>query len=1110
MTKTMQRLMLLLLLSTSVLFSMAQQKKTITGTVKDNAGVGLPGITVQVKGTQTYATTNGEGLFSITTNAASPVLLFTGVGFAPREISGSDKMDVTLETSANELGGVVVTSLGLKRQAKSLGYATTTVSAKELTKAGTPNFATALYGKAPGVRIAASPGGATSGVNINIRGVNSINGRSQPLVILDGIPIRDGDYRNNDYWSDQRLRGNGLIDLNPEDIETLTVLKGSSAAALYGSDAVNGVLLVTTKSGKGKKGFTVDFNATYGVDQIAYLPRYQSIRAAGAPKHVANAGQDDNGFLTVDTNGDGVPDTRSLTNFSINFGPKFDGQPILNWKGEVIPYNVQENGYEGLFQNGSTGNYNVSVSNSSDNANVRFSLTRQDNQGLSRNSSNVKNIANFNSSLRFSPKFTTDLMVNYINQVTKNRPFSVDRMINNFGGMMGRFDNADWYFDKYKTSRGYRYVTGANTQSLTPDENIKYNGFKDAIGDYVWNLLESRPTEYNDRVIASMTHTLEIVKGLKLRGRFGTDFTSETGKTESSTQRPLVFGNNPGGSFSMYNEKYTVLYTDLLLSYNRKINEDFEFNVMGGYTATKESLSRNTSSTSGGLNPENKFDLSASINQPTTGTSRMNLVKDALLATANLSYKGYLFVEGTVRRDRTSTLNPGSNSFVYPSVNTSFVLSEAVKLPEVITYAKVRASWGIVGNYTTPYAANIAYSQGSLGVQQSGGASVLYNLVPTGTFGNENLRPEEKHEFELGLEAKFFNNRLSLDMAYYNALIKDQILNLSLPISSGASAVLANVGELRNQGIEIALSGYPFRGRNFTWETGINYSYNKNVVEKLASGATELLHADYDGNAAVLKSVVGQPMGDLYAHPVAKNAKGEMIVAANGLHQLDPALVKVGNTMPKAIGGFFNNFNIYGVQIDLMIDYRIGGYVMPTGINWMISRGLLEESTKYMDEASGGLRYYLNAQGKGVQTTGTAGPNGEKVFYDGMLLPGALADGSANTNVISQALYYWNTYNWGGPQYSQSRYELYIKENNYVKLREASIGYSLPSAWAKKIKARNITLSVFGRNLFFLYRSLKDLDPEQLTAGSRWQQTINNAGTNPATRTLGVMLRTSF
>lgn len=1088
----------------------AQADITVKGTVKESNGDPIIAATVMEKGTQNAVLTNDDGTFSMKVKQGA-TLVISFVGKAPTEVAADQSdISVTLSDDTKNLTEFVVTALGQSKQQRALGYASSTIKAEDLTNTGTPNLATAMYGKAAGVRIAATPGGATSAVNINIRGVNSITGRSQPLIVLDGVPIRDGEVRNNDYWGDQRLRGNGLLDINPEDIEELTVLKGASAAALYGSEAVNGVLLITTKSGKGRKGqgLGVDFNASYGVENIAYLPRYQNVRGPGAPLHVNNGGQDAEGFIMYDTNNDGIKDTRGVLGFSINYGPKFDGKPTMAWDGVVRPYEAQIDNYAGLFQQGQTSSVNLAVSQATDNGNLRFSLTRQDNKGLSLGAGNSKNIANLNSSFKLGNKWTTDLMINYVNQHTSNRPYSVDRMINNFTGMMGRFESADWYNNKYQTSKGYRFVTGTG-QSLTPSENIIYNGFKGDIADYVWRLNKHNLDEYSNRVIGSMTNHYQISENLRFRGRIATDFTSERIEDRRATERPLAFGA-PTGGFGLNNNLYSILYGDALMTYTKKLTPDFELSVMGGYTASKEIATSLSRSTRDGLSTENLFDIAASFNSPVnSGSSRTSLVKDALLGTLNLSYKDFFYVEGTVRRDRISTMNPNNNVFTYPSVNASLILTDAFKLPSFISHSKLRGSWGIVGNFPDLYRANIAYNQGSLGVQQVGGQPVLFTNISS-DFGNDGIKPEQKNEYEFGLETKLFGNRMSFEVSYYNAQIRDQILPLTLPSSSGARSVLTNIGTLRNKGIELMVKGTPFKTKNFEWEIGANISNNKNVVEKLANNATELLHADYDGSAAQLRSVVGQPMGDFYVPPVAKHSNGQDIVNANGLLQLDSRnWINVGNAMPKVVGGIFNSFNYRGITLDVLTDFRLGGYVMPTGINWMISRGLLEESTKFMDKESGGLSYYV-ANGKGVQTTAAQGPSGEKVFNDGMLMQGVTAEGQPNTNVISQAYYYWNTYNWGGPQYGSARYELYIVKNSFVKLREVSLGYRVPANIGKKIGMRNLHFSVFGRNLFYLYRTIKDMDAEQLTAGSRWAQTVSNAGTNPSSRTVGLMVRSSF
>jgi iron complex outermembrane recepter protein len=1103
--KNKRLLLVLFTLLVSNMLLLAQVKRTITGVVNGNNGQPVPSATVRVKGTAQSAITDENGRYSITVEKSNPVLVFSSVNFTSRELAAenSSTLDVSLEAKAGDLGEVVVTSLGISRQKKALGYASTTIKAEDITLTGSPNFGAALYGKAPGVRVGSTPGGATSAVNITVRGINSVFGKNQPLIVLDGVPIRDGEVKNNDYWGDQRLRGNGLLDINPEDIDNISILKGASAAALYGSEAVNGVILVTTKSGKGKKGFSVDVNANYSTDKVAYLPRYQTVRGAGAPTFVSNGGQDAEGFIYHDLDNNGSKETRAIPGFSINYGAKFDGKPTIAWDGIVRPYEAQKDRYAGLFQTAHNSNMTVAVSQSSDNANMRFSLTRQSNQGVSLGAENTKNIANLNSTVRFGKKLSTDIVINYINQHTHNRPYSVDRMINNFTGMMGTFENGAMYLSKYKTSLGYYFVTDGN-QSLTPDENIqrKYGRFKDDIADYVWRVKENNEDEYSDRVIGSLTNNFQIVNNLKLRARIATDFTSMRTESKSNSTIPLLYGYS--GGFGMSTMKDGILYGDALLTYNKKITPDVELNVMGGYTASKQTYTYISRSTRDGLTVENWFDMAASKNgNPWQDSKRQSLVKDAFIGTLNATYKDYLFLEGTIRRDRTSVMNPSNNDFVYPSVNTSFIFTDAFQLPAFINYGKVRASWGIVGNYPDPYVSNVLYNAGSVG-------TALTTSIP-GTFGNESIRPEEKHEIEFGVEARFLNNRLSFEASYYNGQIRDQILPLTIPTSSGASNIWTNIGTLRNKGIEIAIFGTPLKTKNLTWEAGINFAQNKNVVEKLFNSSTEYLHADFDGNAAQLKSVVGQPMGDFYAHPVATNDKGEKIVSSDGLYQIDAnKMIKVGNAMPKVVGGVTNTFSFKGFTLDVLADFRFGGYVMPTGINWMISRGLLEQSLDHMDKEHGGLSYYVDANGAGVQTTTAQGPNGEKVYNDGMLLDGVTENGTKNTNVMSQAYYFWNVYNWGGPQYSSSRYELYIVKNSYIKMREISLGYSLPTTIASKIGAKKLQLSVFGRNLFYIYRTIKDMDAEQLTAGSRWAQTLTNAGTNPSTRSYGVMLRASF
>jgi iron complex outermembrane receptor protein len=1092
----------LLLLSISPLFA----QNTVTGRVTDKEQQPLQGVSVIIKGQTTGTQTTENGNYQLTVERGK-TLVFSMVGYRTTEVTVSQAVhNVVLLTDESLQEEVVVTALGVKRAPRELGYSVSTIQAEELTKTGSPNIAGALYGKAPGVRISTSPGGATSGANINIRGINSITGHSRPLIIIDGVPMRNNDFNNSDYWNDQRSRGNGLEDLNPEDIASLSILKGASAAALYGSEALNGVVMITTKSGRVRKGIGLDFNATYTKDEIAYLPRFQEERGPGAPKWVADGGQADDGFFWYDLNNDGVNETRGAYNGTLNFGPSFDGQPYLAWDGQIRPYSAQ-NAYKNFFNNPQSTIINAAMLYGTENVKVRFSVTRQDNEMTTIGSYNKKNILNLNTSFKLAKNFTTDVIVNFINQRTHNRPFMTDRLINNFAGMISTFDNPDWYINKYQTSLGYKYVT-ANNQSLTPAENIRYNGYRVDVLDYFWNSMANKSDEYSNRLIGSFTNTWEVVKGLTLRSRFSADVTSLDIEDKRPNELPLQFGNT--GGFDFTSNAYNIYYTDLLLSYHYPVSEDVTISAMAGYTATKNETKNQKSLTNGGLSVRNWFDISSSVNQATTTLKRIYTLRDAAFGTLSFNYKDFWFLEGTIRRERVSTMHPDNNVLLYPSVNTGVVFSDFINFPTFISYAKLRGSFGIVGKYPEPYQSASSYTQNTLG-DQGNGTAVLYTTIPNAEFYNERIKPENKHEVELGLELKFMNDRMGFDATYYNGRVVNQILYYSLPISMGASSILSNLGSLRNTGWEFSLNYSAINTPDFSWYTAINLAMNKNKIEELPGQITQLLHRDYDGAAAQLVSKIGEPIGDIMVHPIARNDKGELLVQDNGLYQLDGTnWIKAGNYMPKGIGGFINNFTFKNFSLDVLIDYRWGGHVMPTGINWMISRGLLEESLNHSTTERGGISYYRDANGKGVQWSGSAGPNGETVYHDGMLVEGVTSNGQNNQNVISQAFYYNNTYNWGGPQYSSSRYELYIKENNYIKMRELSLGYRIPSAIASKLGANNLHLSVFARNPFFIYRSIKDLDPEQMTGGSYWVNNVSNAGVGPATRTYGIMLRASF
>lgn len=1086
------------------------QQKEVSGKVVDADGNAIPAATVVISGTTTGTTADVNGQFTLTAKVGDK-LEVSSVGYEKKIVTvpeGNEILTIILDANAKVLNEMVVTALGISRKEKSLGYAVSTVKAEDITRTQSSNFATALYGKMAGVRISSSPGGATSASFIQVRGLGSITGNTQPLIVIDGIPIRNGQVNNSGYWGDQRIRGNGLLDINPEDIASISILKGASAAALYGSEAANGVVLITTKKGSGK-GFKVSINASYSQSELAYYPNLQNEYGPGYTKQINDAGQDENLWLYKTHDGQSV---RFPIPTTLNFGPKFDGKPTLAWDGELHPYVAQKDNFNSLFQTPHSSVVSLKITNVTDKANVRFDFTRQDNEMLGLNSKNEKNIANFNTDFHLSKYFSTSLMINYINKRTDNRPYKIDRMINNFGGMMTRFDNTSWYLDKYQTSLGYRYKTGTS-ESLTPDENITLDGYRDPILDYLWRVNKYNTTELSNRLIAGWKTTISPFKGFSINTQIAVDYTGANNDDREHSQKPLAFDYS-----GYYSEKaITNLWTygQVMANYNFNAGRDFDFGISAGYNARKEQYRLAGSSTNGGLRVENFFNLAASVNSP-NGTSKVTeFLTDGIFGIVNASYKDYLYLEATGRRDRTSTMRPDNNTFFYPSVNASFVFSEALNLPSFVDFAKVRASYGIVGRYPEMYKANKAYAMGRL-VDGWPYGSILYNTVNTDA--NDDISVEKKKEYEFGLEAKMFGNRLGFELNYYNGKIVNQILPVSLPASAGGDSKLANVGTLSNTGIEFVVNASPVRNKDFAWNIGFNIARNQNKVLELVSGLDKLVHRDGDGNAYQIVSRVGHPVGDIFVHPL-KTLNGQPIIdqsdniGEEGLYTVDPdTMVLAGNSRPDAWGGISNMFSYKGITLNVTADFQIGGVIMPTGYFWMVGRGLMEQTLKWRDPEHGGISYYIDGNNNRIKTTGSAGPNEEKVYHDGLILNGVTPDGHPNAKITNAETYWATTYNWGGPQYSpHTRYDLYVRKNNYMKVREIALGYDLPDNWVSKIGASYFNISVFARNPFYIYRSIKFIDPEIVSGqGSNWLDNLTSMGSSYSTRTFGIMIRAEF
>lgn len=1078
-------------------FVYAQEKKTVAGIVQDEKGGPLVGVSVQEKAGSAGTLTDANGAFklSISTEAT---LVFTYIGYVKQEIplNGRVSLAIRLAPDSKGLNEVVVTAMGIKRERRKLGYAISSVSGADIVKSSPTNFGSALYGRAAGVRIQSAPGGATSAVNIQIRGINSITGDNQPLIVIDGVPLRKDIYNNGDYWSDSRIRGNSLLDINPDNIQDISILKGAAATALYGSDGANGVVAITTKAGSRRPGMGVDFNYSYGMEKAAVLPKLQSEYGPGYWRALnkSNRGADDDGWVQLgDINGDGKADVRPIYNVYGQFGPKFDGRDIIWWDGTTRKYVAHPNNWKDFYRTGASSIANLAISNSTDRGSYRFSYVRNDYKGIQIGGKQEKNTFNLNTSYKITPKLTTDVVVTYVNEFVHNRTLQLGRVTGSFTGMFGAWDDMDSYFDHYKTSKGYKYVTLGNA-ARDPEEAFKYPLQSTEFLDFLWNQLANSYDERSNRLISSATVGYEITKGLKFRGRVGNDFTGYTTETKNKSEYPLSLGES--GTYATDNNQYNVIYTDLLLAYTKQLSTKFTLNGSLGYQARRQDNRYSNVSTQAGLTQENWFSISASKNQPSGTSTRTSYLQDGLFGILGVEYNNMLFIEGTLRRERVSTLYPGKNVYYYPSVSGSFELSRALELPKVFDYVKLRAGYGGVASPAAAYAANVVYTGATVNT-----VPILY---PGNTYGNNDLKPQLKYETEVGLEIKMFEGRFGMDVSYYTNTTRGQIVQLTVPSSTGATSIWTNVGDLKNYGVELALNGTPYTSRNFDWNVRGTLGFNRNKLASLANGMDQLNLRTIDNGGATIVANVGQKAGDIMVYDRKKDDQGRYIIDAGGFYEMDNSkTVKAGNVQPDLVGGIANTLRYKNWSLDFLVDFRWGGQLLSPTSQYALGGGLFESTLQYRDAAHGGTTYYEDAAGNRTLTPGA----NTKEYHDGVILDGVDGTGKQNEKIISAPEYYLTTYDWGITP--NTSYRTAVFDNNFIKLREVALSYSLPVRLASKAKMQTLTVGLFGRNLFYLYKTLPELDPEVGVGSSFIGQGVEG-GTSAASRTIGANLRLSF
>lgn len=874
---------LLLCLLTTVAFA----QRTVRGKVSDSSGP-LPGVTVTVKGTSKAAQTDQTGSFSISVNQGE-VLEFKMLGYntITKPADGQTSFDVILEAATSDLSEVVVTALGIKREKKSLGYGVQEVKGETLVAAKEPNLANTLSGKIAGLQVVRSSDGPAGSSKILLRGSNSLTGSNQPLIVVDGIPIDNfTGAPDNGYWNRSLDMGNGIADINPDDIETLSVLKGPSAAALYGSRAGNGVILITTKTGRAQSGLGITVASSYGMSSIFTNPELQN------------------------TFGQGNNNTYNATVVS-SWGPKADGQLVTNWDGRQTPLTIHDN-VANYMQQGININNSVSFQQMFKGTSVYTSYNRVQDEGivpgtkLLRNNLTARTVSKFGK----DDRWVTDTKIQYSNTKANNRP-------------IGGRDNSSAY-TLYMLPRSMD-ITEFQDAKNAAGNMLWFQGAGSQVNPY-WSNLYNLNQDSRDRFILNGSLKYNFNSWLNAEVKGGADL--YTTSTESK-----VYSGSPiaaTGRYSMGKQTFSETNFSTLIT----AKKDNIFGKMGGMLSVGGNLMQSDfsslSSSVGLLVVPNLFSLNNGVSPAgvSEGVSKRRI--NSLYGNAQINYDGYLYLDATFRNDWSSTLSKENRSFFYPSVSLSYVITDMLTnmgstLPSWFSFAKLRASYAQVGNDLAPYQ---LYNTFNIGKDPNGNTTAGRN----GVLLDPNVRSELIKSLELGTEIRFLNNRIGLDLSYYKSNATRQLIDLPMDALSGYTAKKVNAGDIQNQGVELVVDGRVVgKPGGFNWNTSLNYSHNNNTVEALSEGVTKYALGGFD-DVSVL-AVVGQKYGEIYGtrYNRVKDVNSpyfdQIILDANGLPTRDPEIVRLGNQQASSMIGFTNTFEYKGFGLSFLFDARIGGQI---------------------------------------------------------------------------------------------------------------------------------------------------------------------------------------
>lgn len=1041
----------LLLLFSPVLFA---QQKELRGKVINQAGKPIPAATVQVSGSNNVTTTDEQGNFTIMVSTGQH-LEVTSVGYASGFITvGSDsQVIVTLKETGGELDEVVVTALGITREKKALGYAVQELSSNDLNMAKDANIVNSLSGKIAGVQVTSGGSSIGSSSRIVIRGNSSFSG-NQPLFIVDGTPIDNTTTSNGgDGGIDW---GNAASDIDPNNIESMTVLKGANAAALYGSRASNGVIIITTKKGiKGAKRLGVDVSSSVVLNKPAYFPKLQNEYGGGwdGSEYLWKKYNEDHGtslsyneyakqfaYNYVDGNGGGVNDS-----WPINWGPRLDAGLLLDqWStGPNSPWISRPNNIKEWFNTGTNYENNIAFTSNGEKASGRVSYTNLNSTGIVDNTNMKQNTISANLNLTPTNKLTVTSSLTYLKKESDNIPPVGYNYADIYAWLQRDFDT------KYAK------------------EMFKERGNKDFMfdADNPFYTLRNTNSFFRDRFFGNVGVTYAIFDWLSASARTGMDFYNEYRK--SITQSGTV-GNIKQGRGGQFGETQI---------YNKEVNADITLNAdksfgnirIDGLVGAnfRNNLYKSQYMGASDLTVPDLYTISNMKGTPSLSMYESEYETQSVYFSANASYKNYLYLGITGRNDWSSTLPQENWSYFYPSVSLSFSITDAFDVrSDALSFAKIRTSWAKVGGSTGPYQLNRTYSASTFN-----GVSVF---SPTGTMPPTGLKPEETQSYEIGADMRFWNNRIAVDVTYYDQTTVNQILSVATSSTTGYTAMRLNAGEIENKGIELMVNGRLLNNPGgINWNLILNWAKNKSMVNSLY-GNLESYKIGGGGAGVNTLGISGEEWGILWGLPYVRNEKGEIIVDSRGIPKTTSAGKKLGSVTPDWTGGITNSFRYKGINLSFLVDVRMGGDIFSGQIWHAYPTGSYEVTTK------------------------------NKVRENGIIVNGVFEDGKPNDIRVSAQDYYGGSWMWNNHEYS-------IIDGSYIKLREVVLGYDFD---VTKIKWLNkINLSLIGRNLAILYRDkyVKEfgLDPEQGFGGGENGIGFENFQL-PTTRNYGLKLTVSF